>query len=44
MFSYVWQGKGLRAAENGILARFSDVWQGKELAPKVAERVVGSEQ
>jgi hypothetical protein len=31
VFLYVWQGKGLREAENGILAPFSDVWQGKEL-------------
>jgi hypothetical protein len=31
----VWQGKDLQTARNEILARFSDVWQGKELAPRV---------
>jgi hypothetical protein len=35
VFLYVWQRKGLQTARNEILARFSDVWQGKELAPRV---------
>jgi hypothetical protein len=35
VFLYVWQRKDLQTARNEILARFSDVWQGKELAPKV---------
>jgi hypothetical protein len=29
---YVWQRKDLQGAKNGILARFADVWQRKELA------------
>jgi hypothetical protein len=29
---YVWQRKDLQVAKNGVLADFSDVWQGKGLA------------
>jgi len=29
---YVWQGKELQMAKNGILGCFSDVWQGMDLA------------